>query len=105
MFNGRRYPLLCLIGAFLVLMSMTMQMGIAVFPQEQASIACMATMPDDQELPDGPEKDGDDQSDVFMTAIQHAEFVTAETQMPQHQYPFDTTLPEDPLSLPFQPPV
>lgn len=105
MFSSKRYALLGLIGTCLVLMSMTMQMSCSLFVQTKTSVEWTMQWPDSQELPDGAEKDGDGQSDSLVTTFYYADFISALAQLPEQQYPLDAALPEDPLSLPFQPPV
>lgn len=105
MFNGKRYPLLCLMGTLLVFMSFTMQLGLGLFPQISQATEWSLQLPSDLELPDGAEKEGDDQSDSLVTTLDYADFISVLAQLPKQQYPLDTSLPEDPLSLPFQPPV
>jgi hypothetical protein len=105
MFSGKRYPLLCLMGALLVFMSFTMQLGLGLFPQINQATEWSLQLPGDLELPDGAEKEGDDQSDSLVTTVYYADFISGLAQLPKQQYPLDTALPEDPLSLPFQPPV
>ena len=105
MFSGKKYPLLCLMGSILVFMSYTMQLGLGLFPQINQATEWSLQLPSDLELPDGAEKEGDDQSDSLVATFYSADFLTRLTQLPKQQYPLDTALPEDPLSLPFQPPV
>lgn len=105
MFSGKRYPLLCLVGAFLVFTSFTMQLGLSLFPQISQATEWAMQLPGDLELPDGAEKEGDGQLDSLVTNFYDADFISSLAKSPKLQYPLDAALPEDPLSLPFQPPV
>ena len=105
MFSGKKYPLLCLMGAILVFMSYTMQLGLGLFPQISQATEWSLQLPSDLELPDGAEKEGDGQLDSLVTNFYDADFISSLAQSPKLQYPLDAALPEDLLSLPFQPPV
>jgi hypothetical protein len=107
MSKGTRRRLLGLFGTLMVLMSMAMQMSLFSFAQQDPSAAVDWTMqlPVNQELPAAPEKEGDDQPDTFIAALPQSEPGSAGTQLLHQPYPLNTDLPEDPLSLLFQPPV